>query len=333
MLTSLRGRSAVRVNADRVRALRPQSPFQAADFDAASVRKRFRDHLRELLALPSARSPLEPKVLSSGSRPGVTIEEFEYRSEEQIRVPGWFMTPSEVKRRFPVVLYVTENGKDASMDESSEMQAVVQLGFALCAIGLRGQGKTTPSFPAEAPLGYSSGGGKRLRDDYAWASLTLGKPVLGQQVWDFLRCLDYVQTRSDVDEARIRVFGIGGGGLVTLLGGVLDDRPHAFLCERMIADFRSVLESEEYSVELSWLVPGILRAFDLPDLAACLAPRPVWLLNTVGARNEILSESLLEARFKDAIHCYSTVGASQDFRMLVQPGEERSETLRNWLTR
>lgn len=331
VLTSLGGRSVIQVTRDRARVIVPQGPFHDAGLDADTVRKRVRGKLKDLLALPSARVPLEPRLLSSGTRPGATIEEFELRSEQQIRVPGWFMKPSQGRTPFPVILYLTEHGKDAAMDESSGTDAIVQRGFALCAMDLRGQGKTSPSFPSEGPLWFYNGGGRRLREDYAWASLILGKPVLGQQVWDFIRCLDYLETRSDVDNERISAFGLAGGGLAALLGSALDERPRSVLCNRMVANFRSVVESEDYSVELSWLVYGILREFDLPDLVAAVAPRRCSLLNTVGPLGEILPESVLHRHFQDAFNLYARLAAPGQIQFLVQPEKAPSAALLNWL--
>jgi dienelactone hydrolase len=326
VLTSLGGRSIVQVNRDRATLLKSRGPLGAPALGANAIQDRVRGNLRALLALPSNRFPLDARLLSSDDRAGVTIEEFEFRSEEQIRVPGWFMKPSQKRSRFPVILYVTKNGKDSAVGEENGLEAVVRRGFGLCVIGLRGQDETLPSFPAPGPRWYDEGGGKLLRDDYAWASLIIGKPVLGQQVWDFLRTLDYLESRPDVDLTRLMVFGEAAGGLVAVLGSVLDPRPLSILCARMLADFYSLVESEEYTAELSWLVPGILRNLDMPDLIAVLAPRKCTLVNTVGPTGEILSESLLHTRFQIAIDSYSAVAPGQ-LRFVVHPTEATSEIL------
>jgi len=101
------------------------------------------------------------------------------------------------------------------------------------------------------------------------------------------------------------------------MGQMLDARPRSILCDRMIADFRSVTEVEDYSWGLTWFVPGILREFDLPDLIAASAPRPFWVLNAVGPNNELLSESDLSERFKPATGSYSDLDAAGHFRTFL----------------
>ena len=109
-----------------------------------------------------------------------------------------------------------------------------------------------------------------FREGYPWACFTLGKPVLGQRVWDLLRCLDYLQSRQDVDKGRIHGLGERAAALAVLLSGVLDDRLHSVLLDHPIATYRSIVESKAYSLELSWFLFDVLKHFDLPDLTALL---------------------------------------------------------------
>ena len=130
-----------------------------------------------------------------------------------------------------------------------------------------------------------------MHERYVWACFTLGKPVLGQRVWDFLRCLDYLQSRRDVDQNRIHGLGEKGAALAVLLSGVLDDRLHSMLLDSPVATYRSVVESEAYSLEFSWFLYGVLKHFDIPDLVGSVAPRPCWILNAADSQGKTLAES------------------------------------------
>lgn len=331
VLTSLGGSSVVRLNADRARKVVPLPLGGSANFQEAQQRSaRTRTQLRRLLSLPVSSLPLSPRTLSSGNLRELTIEEFEFESEQHVRVPGWFLKPRANPRPLPTVLYLSESGKDAVVDGPNEMEALVQKGFALCAIDQRGFGVTSPRYPSTEPLRYYDGG-EHLREDFAWASLVLGKPPLGQRVWDFIRCLDYLETRPDVDRSRIHVFGARGGAVTALMGYALDRRPSSILCDEMLSDFTSVAESEDYTWGLTWFVFGILRHFDLPDIIGASAPRPCWLLNVVGPTNEVLSRTDSVMRFSPAIESYSRLSASSRLRLLVEPKEKRMEVVANWL--
>jgi len=330
VLTSLGGRSVLQVNIDRARAVVPLSPYRDPSVDAAAQREWIRAKLQSLLALPAERSSLESATLSSSTRRGLTIEEFEFHSEPQVRIPGWLLKPSDKKAALPTVVCASEDGKDGVVEEPSEVENLVRNGYAVCAVEVRGLGVTAPRFPAAGPLfyGYQD---PDVRDAYAWASLMLGKPVLGQRVWDFLRCLDYLETRPDVDHARIHIVGVGGSGLAALVGTVLDDRPRSILLEQVIADLRSVVESEEYALSLSWFAFGILRDFDLPDLVAGLAPRRCWLLNATGARGETLPASTVQRLYRAAGDVYARLAGEGGLEFIVRPDQEWTAVAPAWL--
>src|SRR6476619_2435836 len=53
-----------------------------------------------------------------------------------------------------------------------------------------------------------------------------------------------------------------------------------------VTDYRSLAVAERYSQPFGIYAYGILREFDLPDVAGAAAPRPVLLLNPVTPRGE-----------------------------------------------
>ncbi len=328
VLTALGGRSLLQINVDRARAVVPRSPYQASTIDPAARRENIRRSLRRLLALPTDRTPLDPQLLSTAEGQGLTFEEFDFRSEPEIRVPGWFVKPTGQSGPLPTLLYISGEGKDRVVEEPSEISTLTQKGYGVCAIDLRGLGITAPRYPKAGPLFYA---GDHADSGYAWAGLTIGKPVLGQRVWDFVRCLDYLETRSDVARGRIHVLGVAGGALAALMGAAVDDRPSSIALDHVLSAFRSVVESEEYSVSLSWLVFGILRELDIPDLVASLTPRPCWLLNATDARGEPLPKSVIEAHFQNARNSYSRAGSDNQLQFLVQPDGELINSLVKWL--
>jgi hypothetical protein len=328
VLTSLGGRSIVRLNADRLRALAPVNPLGSTLVDAETFREQERGTLKKLLALPEERSTLDPRIISSGVRKGVVIEEFVIHSEPQIRVPGWFLKPAHGGTPFPTILYASEGDRNQVLDERSEIAALVGKGFALCAVDLRNLGDCIPRYPAAGPHFY---GPQNLQEFYPWACFCLGKPLLGQRVWDFLRSLDYLQSRADVDHGRIRGLGQGGAALAVLLASVIDDRLHSILLDSPIATYRSIVESRVNYLHVSWYLYGVLKHFDLPDLTGCLAPRRCWLLNSTDARGEPLPESQLAAFYEHALGIFKQSEASDGLQFKVCPERDKSKIIESWL--
>jgi cephalosporin-C deacetylase-like acetyl esterase len=328
VLTSLGGRSMLQLNIDRARAIAPPPrPLPNMD-NLAGHKDGIRRSLRRLLALPAKPAALNPHIVSSFEGLGLSYQLFDFHSEPEVRVPGWWVKPRGNAGPLPTILYVSDHGKDSVAEDPNAIASLALDGYAVCAVDLRGIGITSPRLPRGGPLFYQ---GEHSESGYAWAGLTIGKPVLGQRVWDILCCLDYIETRHDVDQTRLHILGIGGGAIASTLSAVLDDRVKSIVLSRGLTDFRSVVESEEYSVPLAWLVFGILREFDLPDLVAALAPRPCLLLNPTGPRGQSIPLLALEEKYVGARDLYTTAHAVDRFKLLVQPDGEFRSTLLSWL--
>jgi hypothetical protein len=116
--------------------------------------------------------------------------------------------------------------------------------------------------------------------------LILGRPLLGGQVYDTLRTLDYLRSRPDVGAAAVSLVGDGAHGVIALYAAVLDPRTRGVALRRTVTDYRSLAVAERYTQPFGIYAYGILREFDLVDVARAVGPRPVLLLNPVSARGE-----------------------------------------------
>jgi cephalosporin-C deacetylase-like acetyl esterase len=321
VLTSLGGRSVVALNSDRLQAVRSRR-----NSGQISRSSRVAD-LKSLLAFPEKTKDLNVRSLSSSVRKNVVIEEFWLYSEPGVRVPGWFLKPARQGVSFLTVIYVSEESRGQIVYEMSDVAALVEDGFAVCGVDLRGLGDSTPRYPAGSPIFYRD----QLADGYPWACFTLGKPLLGQRVWDLLRSLDYLRTRSDVDQNHIYGLGVKGAALAVLFAGVLDDRLHSVLLDTPLATYASIVNSREYSLDFSWFLYGILERCDLPDLVGLLAPRKCSIVNATDAHGVSLSESDMTGLYEHSIEMFRTSGAGNQLEIKRSPENERLKTYRTWL--
>ncbi len=283
VLTSIGGRAAFQVNFDRLRAATPNTR-----------KDQVKQSLREVLALPAELTPIQAIRFSSKTDRNVVIEEIEFRSEPDIRVPGFFLKAARGSSKTPVVLMIREQGRDHLFDNWPLVKRLIDAGVSICSVDLRTCGVTRPRLPSAGPLFYGYG----VELAYSIVNLSAGMPIIGQQTWDLLRCLDYLESRNDVDRTRMGVFGSGPTGLATLFGAALDQRVRSLMLEGALIDFECVVASRDYQLPLSAIAFGFLRKFDLPQICATIAPRPVWLLNSVGPQGKVLPLSAVHESYQ-----------------------------------
>src|SRR5262249_41900379 len=104
--------------------------------------------------------------------------------------------------------------------------------------------------------------------------LWIGRPMMGQWVYDVRRLLDALEAVGGARPREPALIGLGPGGLVALAAAATDPRISKVAGVESLASFVS---DEPYRGQrLGVIVPGILRDVgDIPHLAALVAPRRV----------------------------------------------------------
>ena len=97
-------------------------------------------------------------------------------------------------------------------------------------------------------------------------------------IWDGIRCLDYLETRPEVDQNQIACAGCSGGGALTQYLSAIDERitlavPTSWIAESTLLTVDPGLHTE------SWF-PGMCDPYGpgTRQLLACIAPRPLLIL-------------------------------------------------------
>jgi dienelactone hydrolase len=89
--------------------------------------------------------------------------------------------------------------------------------------------------------------------------------------------LSYLQSRPDVTD-RIGCVGLSGGGCRAALLAATADRLAAAVVVGMMSTYGELLDHNVISHTWMFLPAGLVRAgYDWPDLAACRAPRPLFM--------------------------------------------------------
>lgn len=141
-------------------------------------------------------------------------------------------------------------------------------GFLTICPELRGFGERL-----ESPPPYP--GKDNCNVDYIKGTL-LGYYPLTLNIWDIQRCIDYLETRPEVDGGRIGMMGISGGGTMTTFCAALDPRIRAADIIGYVNPF------EEFAIRRAnfcgmQVVPDLYHYFDTDEIAGLIAPRPLLM--------------------------------------------------------
>jgi cephalosporin-C deacetylase-like acetyl esterase len=278
-----------------------------------------RTRIRTVLGIEgSSGTAPESRVLATIERAGYRAEQFELTSEREIRTPGWLLTPANAGPSTATVLYVGEAPAWSSIAEDAFAERMcAKGGCRVAAIDVRGRGDCAIAYPPRGRFYFP----ERIPDEafVTWFTLMLGKPLLGGQVYDTLRTLDYLRSRTS-GGGPLCLVGDGPHGVIALLAAALDARNGGVAVRRSITDYRSLAVADRYSQPFGIYAYGLLREFDLPDVASATGPRPVLLLDPVTPNGEPADEAARDL-YKGAGNV--TVRAST-------AGEDAAQALADW---
>jgi hypothetical protein len=157
---------------------------------------------------------------------------------------------------------------------------LAQRGYAVCAADVRGVGDLAPEIGRGA-ADYARSHADE--EDYAWASLILGKPLVGQRVTDILALAAALRAHPALRGLTLKVAAQGRLTVAALFAAAMDPAIGELYLAGGLISFRSVVETERYSAPFGSFVFGMLQHTDLPEVAASMAPRRVCLAGAVDA--------------------------------------------------
>ena len=137
---------------------------------------------------------------------------------------------------------------------------------------------------------------------------TAGVTWPGVVIWDDIRTLDYLASRPEVDKRRLGCVGLSVGGWRSFLLAALDERIKSAVAVGWMTSLGAQIKQHIInSIGFSFYINGLYHYFDLPDLAALIAPRTVLVIN--GSQDRLFALDGVKAAFDKIARCYAKAGA------------------------
>jgi hypothetical protein len=105
---------------------------------------------------------------------------------------------------------------------------------------------------------------------------------------------------------------------VALHAAALEPRIKAVTLEESLISWSDVVTTPITSNQLTNVVPGALKVYDLPDLATALAPRPLTIRRAVDATGKAVTQEAMEQTYAAARRVYERAGAANS--LVLQAG-------------
>lgn len=256
-------------------------PASLADWQAR--KKALRDAMFAAMGpTPEAACDLSPQLVSTLARKGYRIEKLLLQSRPDVWVTASAYVPEGVTGKVPAVLVVHGHWAWARRDPVVQARCLglAKLGFFVLAVDAFSAGERHPT------VGRGTYHGALL-GSALWPA---GHSLLGLQVYDNRRAVDYLLTRPEVDGKRLGVTGASGGGNQSMYAGALDERFAAVVPVCSVGTYQAYLRAACCVCEV---LPGALRFTEEGDVLGLVAPRGLLVIN---ATKDALQFSVGEAK-------------------------------------
>lgn len=228
-------------------------------FIEKSSREAVLDTLRALLSVNfKPGSPVVAELRGSFAAGVAAAGKLILRREGEVPLPCHFYRSAGRNISDTVVVWLPHEGKapagGAAGPDPGRYRAVV-------AADLRGMGETAENARDNDPKYYNS--------EYhnAVLGMHIGQPLAGQRVRDILMILDFISADDELARLPVKIVASGPAAPPALMAAALDNRIASLSLSGTIRSFSEITDRPVEKEWFSYIIPGILRYFDLADIA------------------------------------------------------------------
>lgn len=279
---------------DAMRTMRyaPGNEASARAWQAA-LRERLRPLLR-VEDLAGRDIPLEPELGEPRQESGYVIQEGRIRATEARMINMVVARPDKGQPPFPSVVCIHGHGSNRMTPFDSAARQYKQFGAALTRRGF---------IVVSTDVGQHE-----VRE--------AGRTLMGERLWDLMRCVDYLQSLPDADPARIGCAGLSLGGEMAMWLAAMDTR----IAATVSAGFLTMMDQMEQNHCMCWKFDGLRALVDFPDIYALIAPRPLQCQNGLQEPETQFTVPLARHALAEITPAYADLGAPENVQLHVHPG-------------
>ena len=251
------------------------------------------------------RSDLNVKITGTIQKDGYRIEKLYYESLPGLYVPANLYIPDHIKEKMPAILYVCGHSETQKVAYQAHPRKFARLGFVCLIIETIQLGEVR----GEHHGCYSNGW-------FNWYSR--GYTPGGVELWNAIRGLDLLAARPEVDDEKMGVTGISGGGSQSWFIAAADPRVKAVSPVCGASTLEAQITSRTIDDHCDCMMPINSYQIDFQNIGALIAPRP--LLIGQADRDGWFTIESVRRLHEDIKKVYDLYGSSKNIGFIETPG-------------
>ena len=311
------------LHAQLMQSVTPDMRWQEGE-DVAAWQQKARAKLREVLGMDKMGKACSFRVEWTKEETQWTETRFILETEPGMELPCHLVLPKNAQGKLPLAICMQGHGtgmhislgrvkypgdeEDFDGDRDFAVQAVAK-GWAALAMEQRAMGECGSKEDGHPNCNHPS-----------YQAILLGRTLIGERCHDVSCVIDAVEAHFPmIDLDRIAMMGNSGGGTTTIYATALDTRIKAAMPSCALCGYYASIGAMQHCP--CNYIPGIMNHFDMGDLAAMIAPRPLTAVNGVTDASfpiESAKEQVVIAR-----RVYEALGAGDKIAHVIGPEGHR----------
>lgn len=283
------------------------------------LRARRLEEMRDSLGLLPwpAKSPLRARTTKTIGRGDYTVELVAFESLPQVYVTANLYLPKPRAGKVPGIVYVCGH----AFSEHGNKTAYQRHGISFARNGYAAI--ILDSVQTAETFGTHHGIGRQRFFDWYSRAYT----PAGIEVWNAIRAIDYLETRPEIDAARIGMTGRSGGAAMTWFTAAVEPRIKAAAPIMGISTYAANVEADTQRGHCDCMFPINFPRHDMLHQGALIAPRP--LLMAHGIKDTLFPVAGYREFERVIGGLYASYGLKGSFRNIeVDTGHADSDFLR-----
>jgi cephalosporin-C deacetylase-like acetyl esterase len=226
-------------------------------------------------------APLNGRVVGKLPGDGFQIEKVIFESQPQHHVTATLYLPATAPP-YPAVLVSSGHSRPGKAADYNQRFGIMLARHGLAALCYDpiGQGERSQILTADGKPQFS--GTTTEHTLMGVGAILVGTNTARYRIWDGVRAIDYLTSRSDIDRERIGFTGCSGGGTLTSYIMALDERVACAAPSCYLTTFRRLIETIGPQDAEQNIFGQVAAGLDQPDYVVMRAPRPTLISSTTG---------------------------------------------------